>query len=331
MARIWVELIERGTAKTGNDFLKVSCLTEDHAKHQFYLWDACDLFEEAFNNGNRCFECMFGGDANFPKITSFETCPGDATEFYSFIYSSDDQALHLFNSLKNYVKDNAGFYSSLVDHVFNLPGPQGFQTVGDAFYLIPAAKAFHHDFRYGLLRHTHEVMSFVSRVCDSDLYKDHIDKEIAIVGALLHDVGKCFEYSFDGVSHAEYGTSLSVNQIYLASHLYKGAELITIAFYQMIQEDPALDSIENQMRVEHLKHIVLAHHLQREWAAVPKEPQTLEAYLVFLGDYFSAAFGKFVSIDWSNVSADNLFGATSKFNSFFGFTPFLKHMEPNEF
>lgn len=328
MSRVWVESIERGTAKTGNEFLKVQCvLDEDRRSRQFYLWDQVPEFSALYDQGVRCFECMFGGDANFPKISSFEQAIGEATEFYSFIYPNDEHARRVFESLKATITDP--FYCEIINRIFDLPGTNGFARLVDSFCIIPAAKAFHHNFRYGLLRHTHEVMSFVSRICDAELLNKNLDKQTALCGAFLHDVGKCYEYSFDGVNSAGYGTSLQENQIYLASHLYKGAELVEVAFQRLISEDAAWNTEQNNLKKEHLKHIILSHHLQREWAAVSKAPQTLEAYLVFLADYYSAAMGKFEAIDWSNVSATNLYGETSKYDSFFGFTPLLKTLVEN--
>ena len=325
MARIWVEQITKETAKTGNPFLKVQCVTEDYAGHLFYLWDQVDEFYRLFEQeGAKCFECTFGGDANFPKIVTFEPVGGLANEFYRFQYSSDDEARQIVDSLIGSISDD--FYQALINRVLSLPGPTGFNTIKDAFCVIPAAKAYHHDFRYGLVRHTHEVMSFVKRVCSSDLFSSTLDEPTALCGAFLHDVGKTFEYSFDGVNSADYGTTYLTNQIYLASHLYKGAELIEVAYQQIISSGLYLDPLY-RVKTEHLKHIVLSHHLQREWAAVSKAPQTLEAYLVFLADYFSAAFGKFGAIDWTNVSLGNLMGCTSKFDTFFGFTPLIQMLE----
>jgi len=327
MARLWVENVIRDTAKTGNEYLKVQCVTEDFNSHLFYLWDRVDEFYQLYETGTLCFDCMYGGDANFPKIVSFEPAQGYANEFYHFIYPSDDHARQMVESLITSVADE--FYCTLIVKVLSLPGPTGFDTVYDAFCVIPAAKAYHHDYRYGLVRHTHEVMSFVKRVCSSDLYSGTVDEAIALCGAFLHDVGKCFEYAFDGVNTATYGTDVLTNQIYLASHLYKGAELIEVAYQKMCDQDSSYRDQLYRIRVEHLKHIVLAHHLQRDWAAVAQAPQTLEAYLVFLADYFSAAFGKFQAIDWSQVSPDNLLGSTSKYDTFFGFTPCIRNLESN--
>ena len=321
--RILVESIEKATAKTGNEFLKVSCVGEDKSKRVLYLWDSVNVFENSFNSGDRIYECMFGGDANFPKITSFEKAIGTPNEFYSFIYPDENYAMQVYLSLKSSISDE--FLSALIETVMSQPHLDS--DVLTYFTVIPAAKAFHHDFRYGLLRHTHEVMSFVSRVCESDLYKNSIDRQVLLTGALLHDVGKVFEYSFDGINSASYGTDSVINQIYLGSHLYKGAEMVATAYEKLVSQKPEFKTNINYLKTEHVKHIIMSHHLQQEWGAIPKQPKTLEAFLVFEGDYFSAAFGKFSTLDWSTVSTNDLMRETSKYDNFFGFTPLIKQLD----
>ena len=323
--KILVTGIEKATAKTGNEFLKVSCQTAEKKPMQLYVWDLVTEFENSFNAGNKIYECTFGGDANFPKITSFQAVNGDPTEFYDFLYQSDEFAMNVYLSLKNSVQNE--FLKDLIDELMSKPFKQG--TILNAFIVIPAAKAFHHEFRYGLLRHTHEVMSFVSRISDAELFKDSIDKPLVLAAALLHDVGKVYEYEFDGINTATYGTNSVVNQIYLGSHLYKGAELIALSYQTLCDKKPEYKTNETYLMTEHLKHIVMSHHLQQEWGAIPKTPKTLEAFLVFEGDYFSAAFGKFSKLDWSTVTTNDLMKETSKYDNFFGFTPLIKTLEKN--
>jgi putative nucleotidyltransferase with HDIG domain len=323
-----VESIEKGTAKTGNAFLKVSCVSETREKKLYYLWDGVQNFIDCYEAGQKVFDFQVSEDPNFPKISTYQgVAGGNPLDFYDFIYPNMDYAFQVFDSLVSSISDT--FYRQLISEVFSLPGTNGCGNLRSTFCVIPGAKGFHHNYRYGLLRHTHEVMSFVSRVCSSDLFGGTLDKELCLTGALLHDIGKCFEYQFDGLNTADYGVSAEINQLYLSSHLYKGAELVALAYERLKHKlaEAGVNLAVTDLKVEHLKHIILSHHLQREWGAVPKDPQTLEAYLVFLGDYFSAAFGKFQAIDWTNVSVENMLGSTSKYDTFFGFTPLLKKME----
>src|ERR1035438_10571232 len=59
------------------------------------------------------------------------------------------------------------------------------------FFTAPAAFAMHHAYRHGLLEHSVHVAKIVERVLT--LYPE-VNPDIAIVGALLHDIGKAREY-----------------------------------------------------------------------------------------------------------------------------------------
>lgn len=55
-----------------------------------------------------------------------------------------------------------------------------------AFLTVPGSSNFHHNHLGGLLQHSVEVADIVSKVN----FKEHFESEIAIVAALLHDIGK---------------------------------------------------------------------------------------------------------------------------------------------
>ena len=67
----------------------------------------------------------------------------------------------------------------------------------------------------------------------------------------------------------------------LAGHLSLGSEIIA-------KNSSGL----NKDKIEHLKHIIRAHHLRQDWDAVV-QPATIEAYLVFVADYMSANLDRF--------------------------------------
>ena len=329
--KVYCSTIEVGVAKTGNQYLKVNASFKENGiskQVQYYLWDNVDMFKGIFDSGIRIFNVEVTDDPSFPKIQSFVTSAGDLSEFFDFIYASDDEARSKFLVLFKSFSDDS-IYSALISKIMGMVAPSGNKILED-FIVFPGAKAFHHNYRYGLLQHTLEVVQFVRSISQTLPFKDKLDIQLVTCGAFLHDVGKVFEYRFDGVNAADYDTSYQ-GQLYLGSHLYKGAELVALAYDQLkaSSELSTKYSIgqKTDIQVEHLKHIILSHHLMRDWGAVPKQPQTLEAYLVFLADYFSAAFGKFNSLDWSQVSINEIVQATSKSDTFFGFTPLMNQLE----
>lgn len=126
---------------------------------------------------------------------------------------------------------------------------------------IPAAKKNHHEESGGLLRHK------LSMVQLAPILADHydVDKDIVIVGCLFHDIGKV--ETFDPI----FRRTEDEDRI---GHITRGVEIL----------NEAADTVQLQDdKREHIKHIILSHHLKNEWGS-PVEPEDEEAYLVHLID-----------------------------------------------
>jgi 3'-5' exoribonuclease len=61
----------------------------------------------------------------------------------------------------------------------------------------PAAKVYHQAYRHGLLEHTLSVAQAVSAAAN---FFPGVDREIAVTGALFHDIGKLLAYNDDPLS-----------------------------------------------------------------------------------------------------------------------------------
>jgi 3'-5' exoribonuclease len=133
----------------------------------------------------------------------------------------------------------------------------------------PGAKAIHHAYAGGLLEHTLGVM----RVCLalSDLYP-FVDKEILLVAALFHDLGKAFELTH-GFSR-EYTDAGR-----LIGHIQMGLEVLE-------QHLRAAKNIPEGL-VLHLKHLILSHHGELEFGS-PRRPKTVEAFILHYADNLDA-------------------------------------------
>ena len=59
----------------------------------------------------------------------------------------------------------------------------------------PAAKRFHQAYRHGLLEHSLSVAQAVSAISATF---SPINRDVAVAGALLHDIGKLDAYAFAG-------------------------------------------------------------------------------------------------------------------------------------
>lgn len=132
-------------------------------------------------------------------------------------------------------------------------------THGDRLKIWPAAMTVHHAYRGGLLEHLLKIMEV--GVLLADAYK--VDRDMIIAGAVLHDLGKTEELTYEGAT----GYSVSGN---LIGHIAIGLGMLRDA----IRQDPAFP---DDVRLA-LEHIVLSHHGARENGS-PVLPLTLEAFI----------------------------------------------------
>lgn len=136
----------------------------------------------------------------------------------------------------------------------------------------------HHNYLGGLAEHTLGVM-YLTKVL---AYKyDARYKEIAILGAKLHDIGKIYEMRYDG----PFGYTLRGD---LEGHIVIGITMIEEAF----KSNPELFSDEFRERI---KGIIVQHHGKVEFGS-PKAPNTQESYLVHYADYVDATMNKITII-----------------------------------
>lgn len=133
--------------------------------------------------------------------------------------------------------------------------------IGARLRRAPAAKAVHHAFAAGLLEHTLSVVQLAHRIAD---HYPRADRDLLVAGAILHDIGKTAELSYDaGIDYTTEGR--------LVGHLVMTAQWIERKAAEIPGFPPPLKV--------HLTHLVAAHHGQLDFGS-PKVPQTLEAMLV---------------------------------------------------
>ncbi len=137
----------------------------------------------------------------------------------------------------------------------------------------PAAKAMHHAYLGGLLEHSLAVAVLADDI--SRRYAD-INRDLLVVGALLHDVGKVTELRYQrSFEYTDAGK--------LLGHIVIGVELVE-------EKLRSLPSFPLELAV-HLKHLLLSHHGQYEYGS-PKRPKTMEAVILnFLDDLDSKING----------------------------------------
>ncbi len=145
------------------------------------------------------------------------------------------------------------------------------------FQSAPAAKAVHHVFLGGLLEHTLAVVQLVLLV--GPRYRK-IDLDLLLTGAVLHDLGKISELTYDRTfDYTDPGR--------LLGHITLTVEMID----EKIRALPGFP--ENLAML--LKHLILSHHGEYEFGS-PKRPKTLEALLLHQLDDLDAKMNGFLAL-----------------------------------
>jgi 3'-5' exoribonuclease len=144
-----------------------------------------------------------------------------------------------------------------------------------AYRDAPAAKFYHQAYRHGLLEHSLTVGQAVSAISATF---PGIDRDVAVTGALLHDIGKLDAYTDDP------------GNIDLTDDGRLQGE-IALGYYRVRREIEEIDGFPPTL-AKALLHIILSHHGSHEHGS-PVLPATREATLVHMVDNLGGRLGSF--------------------------------------
>jgi 3'-5' exoribonuclease len=167
----------------------------------------------------------------------------------------------------------------------------------DAFMELPAAQMVHHAYKGGLIEHVTAVTRKVMAILTLE---EKINGDIAIAGAILHDIGKVRELNPEGAGRTTEGR--------LIGHVILGVDLL-----REIAAD--IGAVDEPWLIE-LEHILLSHHGETQFGA-PVKPFTREAVLVHFVDNLDAKL-KIMAEALESAEAD-------------GFAPYNKWLEGKAF
>jgi 3'-5' exoribonuclease len=168
----------------------------------------------------------------------------------------------------------------------------------------PAAKYYHQAYPHGLLEHCLGVAQAVSATSATF---PGIDRDVAVTGALLHDIGKLEAYTDEG------GRTSAID---LTDTGRLHGE-IALGYYRIRREIEEIESFPEQLEWAVL-HIILSHHGSLEHGS-PVVPCTREATLVHQIDNLGGRLGSFDRLEkelppgrsWSEL--DRALGAAAFF------------------
>jgi 3'-5' exoribonuclease len=154
----------------------------------------------------------------------------------------------------------------------------------------PAAKYYHQAYRHGLIEHCVSVAQGV-HVLSATF--PNLDRDVAVAGALLHDIGKIEAYTVECGSIELSDAGKLQGEIALGYYLVR----------RLIEDIPGFPPDTAQA----LLHIVLSHHGQLEHGS-PVVPCTREATLVHMVDNLGGRLGSFDRIEKSLADGERWSG-----------------------
>jgi 3'-5' exoribonuclease len=204
----------------------------------------------------------------------------DGVKPRNFLPESKRNLDEMKNEFNQRIKSNSNkFLKKLLTQIFT-------EEIFEQFCLAPAGKSWHHAYIHGLLEHTLEIIKICELMCE---FHSELNKELLLSGAMLHDIGKIEELSYD--SAFEYtDKGKLVGHIVIASNLVRD-EIKKISNFPI--------ELENN-----LIHLILSHQGKLEHAS-PVVPKTAEAIALYQADELSAKVNAYQNAIDSELKSDS--------------------------
>ncbi len=229
------------------------------------IWNNAPLFAETFSEGAvvkiRGMVKSYKGQTQLTvtNIREAEPTEYDIADYIATTQKDISEMGDRFFAFIDSITDE--YIKQLLEKIFN-------EEFFPLFAKSPAAKSWHHNFVGGLLEHTVAVTT----ICDFAVTQYSLDRNILIAGALLHDMGKVYEYnSVTNIEFTDMGR--------LVGH-------ISIADTIVTQQAATIDAFPETILMK-IRHLILSHHGEMEKGAV-KLPQTIEAVVLHYADNLDA-------------------------------------------
>ncbi|MFH1797740.1 MAG: HD domain-containing protein [Candidatus Omnitrophota bacterium] len=236
-------------------------LSDKTGKIEGRLWDNAEEFNDAADTGD--VVCVTGVVDKYREEKQLKV---------DHIVKADERAFR-YEDMVRVAENRDTFFGFVIGYLKNIKNTwisrlaECFIRDTELMVLFKdgiGAKNWHNAYIGGLLEHTYEVMFIVDNVCS--LYPE-ADRDAAIFGAFIHDIGKVYELDIKKMEYTVEGG--------LIGHIAIGYRILS----QKIQEVP---DFPNDLRLR-LEHIILSHHGEYEQQS-PVLPKTLEATIVYQTD-----------------------------------------------
>ncbi len=249
-------------ARTGKPYLRLK-LQDRTGNLECRVWNDADRIAARFKTGDYVrvegLAEEYRGDLQV-KLNAVDRVDENDVNPSDFLPSTRCDVDWMWNRLRELVGGMKDPYlRELLNRLLDDPDFAG------KFREAPAAMGNHHAWIGGLLEHTLSLIYLMKRILP---HYPQANEDLCLVGAVMHDSGKIWEYSWD----RRFDMTDSGR---LVGHLVMGVGKIREIAAQ-IPDFPEPLMLECQ-------HLVAAHHGQYEFGS-PKLPVTLEAMIVHMCD-----------------------------------------------
>jgi 3'-5' exoribonuclease len=187
-------------------------------------------------------------------------------------------------------------WQTLADFVASMQNPhlrnliQGFMAdpeIAQAYRNAPAAKTLHHAYIGGLLDHVVSLCRSCDLVCRN---YPHVNRDLVLAGAFLHDIGKIHELTYNrSFSYTTRGQ--------LLGHMIIELEMLQAKLALVPDFPPELKTL--------LEHLIISHHGEYEFGS-PKLPMFPEALLLHYMDNLDSKMESMRALFERELDSDNL-------------------------
>jgi 3'-5' exoribonuclease len=269
---------ERRQKKDGSDWLNL-VLADRTGRVTAKLWEGVDeVFELCaagcivFVDGRYSIHERFGKSLTLRAIRAADDGEYDRADLLD---TADTPVERLEGDLRDLISTIQNRHLAVLLERFFGERSRHWQRFREA----PAAKFYHQAYRHGLLDHSLSVAQAVSAAAGAF---PGIDRDVAVTGALLHDIGKTQAYNDDP----------------LAIDLTDDGRLlgeIPLGYYLVRREIESIEGFPPPL-ARAILHIILSHHGKLEQGS-PVVPATREATLVHAIDNLGGTLGSFDRIE----------------------------------
>jgi 3'-5' exoribonuclease len=257
-------------AKNGKPYMNLRFMDKS-GEVDAKLWDNTDALDKLFDKND--FVRVRGKASVYMNkmqvvVAEISRVPDEEVNLADFLPESPRSIGEMRQELRDVVGTLANTHLRGLMEAFLADEP-----LMDQYCKAPAAKGMHHVYLGGLLEHSLALVRLIRAIVP--LYEG-INEDLLVVGALLHDVGKIHEMSYErAFDYTDAGK--------LLGHITIGVELVEDKIRQV-------NGFPRELALL-LKHMLLSHHGQYEFGS-PKRPKTVEATILnYLDDMDSKING----------------------------------------